>query len=179
MDKMKEIEAAFWHHFDKEKGIRLDIGCGEGKQKNFVGMDKRRLPGVDIAHDIQDFPWPIPDNACIVCLMSHLYEHIEPKYRIQLFDEIWRVLKPDGQLWLSSPYYLSIGANQDPTHYPCPNEATALYFAPTHPLYQVYKPKPWRIISNNYQMNGNLEVIMEAIKDEKGQLAAKAEEVQS
>ncbi len=29
-------------------GILLDIGCGGNKQKGFVGMDKRKLKGVDI-----------------------------------------------------------------------------------------------------------------------------------
>ena len=29
-------------------GIRLDIGCGANKQPNFVGIDLRPLPGVDI-----------------------------------------------------------------------------------------------------------------------------------
>ena len=104
-------------------GIRLDIGCGEAKQPNFIGMDIRDVPGVDIVHDAEDFPYPMPDNCCLQVLMSHLWEHIEPKNRIKLMDEIWRIMKPDGQLLISAPYYLSFGAYQDPTHYPCPNEA--------------------------------------------------------
>jgi hypothetical protein len=41
----------------KEKsGIRLDIGCGANKQENFVGIDYRDLPGVDIVHNVLKFP---------------------------------------------------------------------------------------------------------------------------
>lgn len=149
-----------------KSGIRLDIGCGENKQPNFIGMDIRSVKGVDIVHDAQDFPYPIPDSCCLQVLLSHLWEHIEPKNRIKLMDEIWRVMKPDGQLLISVPYYLSFGAYQDPTHYPCPNEATFTYFDPKYPLYQVYKPKPWKLVRNDYSMNGNLEVIMEAVKDD-------------
>ena len=36
---------------EKNSGILLDIGCGENKNKGFVGMDKRPLEGVDIVHD--------------------------------------------------------------------------------------------------------------------------------
>jgi predicted SAM-dependent methyltransferase len=150
--------------FKSKTGIHLDIGCGENKQPNFIGMDIRSVKGVDIVHDAQDFPYPIPDSCCLQVLLSHLWEHIEPKNRIKLMDEIWRVMKPDGQLLISVPYYLSFGAYQDPTHYPCPNEATFTYFDPKYPLYQIYKPKPWKLLRNDYTMNGNMEVIMEAVK---------------
>lgn len=152
--------------FKSKAGVRLDIGCGENRQPNWIGMDVRPLPTVDIVWDVQEFPYPIPDNVCFQVLMSHLWEHIEPKYRLRVIDEVWRIMKPQGQLLLSSPYYLSFGASQDPTHYTCPNEATFLYFTPESPLYNIYKPKPWKVISNNFMMNGNLEVVMEAIKDE-------------
>lgn len=152
--------------FKRKAGVRLDLGCGENRSKGYIGMDRRPLPTVDIVWDAQDFPYPIPDDSCITILMSHLWEHIEPKYRIDLINELWRIMKPDGQLLISSPYYLSIGASQDPTHYTCPNEYTFLYFNPESTLYPIYKPKPWRIIVNRYLHNGNLEVIMEAIKDE-------------
>jgi SAM-dependent methyltransferase len=147
-----------------KKGIRLDIGCGEAKQPNWVGMDRRKVKGVDIVHDAQDFPYPFEDESCFQVLLSHLWEHIEPKNRIDLMNEIWRIMKPDGQLLISVPYYLSLGACQDPTHYTCPNEATFTYFDPKLPLYNVYKPKPWKLVQNNYSMNGNMEVILEKIK---------------
>lgn len=147
-------------------GIRLDIGCGEKKQKGWVGMDIRPVKGVDIVHDVQVFPWPIPDNIVLQVLCSHLWEHIEPKYRITFMDEIWRIMRPDGQLLLSAPYYQSIGACQDPTHYTCPTEGTFTYFDKDEPMYQVYKPRPWKVVANDYRWNGNLEVIMEAVKDE-------------
>lgn len=144
-------------------GIRLDIGCGSAKQPGFVGMDLRKLPTVDIVHDAQVFPYPLPDDCCVQILLSHLWEHIEPKHRINLMNELWRISRVGAQLLISSPYYLSFGALQDPTHYGCPNEATFRYFDPTHPLWNIYEAKPWKIIQNNYAMTGNMEVIMEKI----------------
>lgn len=174
--------------FDKSKGIKLDLGCGSNKSKGFVGMDIRKIKGVDIVHDVQKFPWPIPDSSCWTVLMSHLWEHIEPKNRIRLMDELWRIIKPDGQLLLSAPYFSSFGAHQDPTHYYCPNEATFQYFDPFDRqfndavLYGIYQPKPWHLVRNAYDaegMYGNVEVILEPEKDNKGRPINKAKIKQS
>jgi SAM-dependent methyltransferase len=146
------------------RGIKLDIGAGENRQPGFLTMDIRPLPNIDIVWDIQKFPYPIPDNSCHKILMSHIWEHIEPKYRIVMVNELWRIMKHDGELWLSCPYYLSFGAYQDPSHYPCPTEATFTYFDPNYPLWNVYKPRPWKLVRNDYQAAGSLEIIMTAIK---------------
>lgn len=143
------------------QGIRLDIGCGENKQPHWTGMDNRKFPGVDIVHDAQKFPYPLKANSCFQILLSHLWEHIEPKYRLRMMDELWRIMKPKGQLLMSAPYYGSFRAHQDPTHYPCPTEATFMYFDPGYELWKIYRPKPWKLIRDDYTINGNLEVIME------------------
>jgi SAM-dependent methyltransferase len=60
-------------------GIQLDIGCGATKQgPDYIGMDLRDLPGVDIVHDINMYPWPLPDDSVIRAVCSHLVEHIPP-----------------------------------------------------------------------------------------------------
>jgi SAM-dependent methyltransferase len=60
------------------QGIKLDIGCGANKQPDFVGMDFRALPGVDIVHNVELFPWPLPNDCVSVAMASHLLEHINP-----------------------------------------------------------------------------------------------------
>ena len=148
---------------DKHSGIMLDIGCGENKQKNFVGMDKRDVPGVDIVHDIEVFPYPLDNESCLTIVGSHIIEHIKPWLTIDLFNELWRILKVGGQLALSTPYAGSSGYWQDPTHCNGFTEITFQYFDHRQPLYQIYKPLPWEIAVGFpcYQVNGNLEVIME------------------
>jgi len=148
--------------FKEKSGVRIDFGCGNNCTKGWIGVDKRKLKGVDIIQDLQETPWlNIPSNCCILGLLSHVYEHIEPKYRLQVMDELWRVMKPGGQLFISAPYATSMGAFQDPTHYPAPNEATFQYFDKRFPLYKIYKPKPWNLIRNTWQLNGNIEAILE------------------
>jgi predicted SAM-dependent methyltransferase len=144
-----------------KSGIRLDIGCGDNKQPEFVGMDRRKLPGVDIVHDLEVFPYPLPDNSCLAIMGSHIVEHIKPWLMLDFMDELWRIMKPGGKLALVHPYGVNDLFVQDPTHCnPC-NYSTWTYFDPDYPLYQIYKTKPWKIDPGFpvYQVTGMMEVV--------------------
>ena len=157
--------------FEKASGIKLDVGCGINKQKGFVGMDMVRHPHVDIVHDVQKLPWPIPANCCHQIVMSHLWEHIEPKYRFGVMDELWRIIRHDGQLFLSCPFAGSHLEAAHPAHYMCPNDATFQFFDPIYYLWHscsYKKPLPWKIVYQRYAMNGCIELIFEPRKDKAG-----------
>ena len=143
------------------KIFRLDIGCGDNKQKGFYGMDVRNTKNVDVQWSAEDFPYPFPNDSCDVVLMSHLIEHLNPQLIWQLMDELWRIIKVTGQLWLAMPYAGSVGEKQDPSHIRSWNEVTATYFDPVHFLYQIDKPKPWKIITNSWLQAGNLDIVLE------------------
>lgn len=147
------------------QGIKLDIGCADRKQPGWVGIDSTKFPGVDIAHDIETYPWPLPDNCASLALASHVVGHINPVKLgfIRWMDEVWRVLKPLGQFVIATPYGMGQAFCQDPANInPC-TEATWYYFDPLHPsgLYKRYRPKPWRIVTNSANLNGNIEVALE------------------
>ena len=59
-------------------GIKLDIGCGGNKQRGFVGMDVRKMEGVDIVQNLEQFPWALPDESVSLAVASHVLEHINP-----------------------------------------------------------------------------------------------------
>jgi len=157
--------------FKRKAGVRLDVGCGLFKQKGYIGLDMMPHKNVDIVHDIQDFPWPVPSDSCIQVLMSHVWEHIEPKYRFQLMDELWRITRYDGQLLISCPYAGSFLEHAHPAHYMCPNEATFQFFDPAYQLWHscsYKKPLPWKIIRNDPCVTGNIELVLEPRKAEDG-----------
>src|SRR5258708_6749356 len=145
-------------------GIKLDIGCGAAKNKGFVGIDMLPLEGVDIVWDIEQTPWPLPDESVSTAFASHVLEHIDPHKGIfiKVMDEIWRVLKNDGQFAFVVPYAGSHGYYQDPTHCNPINETTMCYFDPLDPtgLYTFYRPKPWKIEMQAMNRNGILEVLL-------------------
>jgi len=146
-----------------KEGILLDIGCGNRKNERFVGMDKQDLPGVDIVHDLEVFPWPIKDESVLTIVANNIIEHIKPWLTVELFNECWRVLVPGGQMVIATPYAGSIWYWSDPTHCNGFTEKTFLYFDPDYPMFfEFYHSKPWKIEPGFpvYQLNGMLEVIM-------------------
>jgi len=165
MSKLKKLEAVR-KIIGKEKSVAFDVGCGGNKAKGFIGMDIRKLPGVDIVHDLEVFPYPVPDGCCHTIRASHIYEHIKPWLSIKFMDELWRMLKVGGALALGMPYGVNDNYQQDPTHCNPANFATWQYFDPRYPLYDIYEPEQWEIGVGfpAYQQNGNMEVFMEKIK---------------
>lgn len=149
---------------DKYIGYRLDVGCGANKNPGFIGIDILPLPGVDIVWDLETFPWPLDDESCLMATASHVLEHINPHKGvfIAVMDEIWRVLKPQGQFAFVVPHGESPGYIQDPTHCNPMNETTMHYFDPLSQtaLYQFYRPKPWKIERQYFNPAGNLEVLL-------------------
>ena len=155
---------------NKAKGIRLDVGAGNNCQEGFVGMDKRDLPGIEIVHDVECFPWPLPDECCLMIVCSHLYEHIKPWLSIDFMNELWRILRVGSQLALSMPYGVNDNYLQDPTHINPSNFNTFHYFCPGNPLYGIYSPSPWEMCAGfpQYRINGNMEILLVKILVEEG-----------
>lgn len=152
--------------FDLAKAIiKVDLGCGERKcGPDFLGMDVREVPGVDVVHNLEVTPWPFPTESVTLLSASHVVEHINPHDFgfIKFMDEAWRVLKYGGQFRISTPYAGSTGYWSDPTHVnPCTHH-TFHYFDPLQVtgLYSEYKPKPWKIEQLYFQIDGNLEVLL-------------------
>lgn len=61
-----------------KSGIRLDVGGGNNPNPGFVNIDILPLPMVDIVHNIEITPWPLPAECAITVTASHLLEHINP-----------------------------------------------------------------------------------------------------
>ena len=163
--------------FDKDAIIKLDLGCGSNQQEGFINLDCRQLPGVDIVHDVETLPWPVPSECVSLVLARHIVEHINPAKGgfIKFMDECWRVLKYDGQLLISTPYGGSLDYWADPTHINGCVPKTFDYFDPLSPggCYAYYKPKPWKIVNIYFQVNGGMEVLLEKRREDPAYLKMK------
>lgn len=146
------------------RDIKLDVGCGWRKENGYVGLDIRDIEGVDIVHDVCEFPWPLPYNCCTEIRMVLVWCCIEPKYRIKFMDELWRIAKPGCVVSIKAVHTMSQYLPHDPIYYTGANEMTFCYFDPSHPKYKTYKPKPWKIVFYESNYTTIVEVRMEPRK---------------
>src|SRR3990167_4643725 len=141
----------------KKEKLRLDLACGNNKQKGFIGIDiTKKETKADIEHNLlKDFPWPFEDNSVDEVFCSHFLEHIpqgdgyhDPLW--DFFNELWRILKPGAGVRFVCPYYTSVRAFQDPTHHRFINE----------PMFQ-YFDKEWRKLNKleHYPVHTNFKVV--------------------
>src|SRR5215469_12139740 len=92
----------------------LDVGCGGNKLAGAVGIDQIALPGVDVVHDLEAYPWPFPDNTFDRIVCRHSLSHLTNLVRAM--EEIHRVTRPGGTVDILAPHYASDNFNTDPTH---------------------------------------------------------------
>lgn len=151
--------------------LYLDCGAGFNPQPGCITMDKRSEVEPDVVHDLEDLPYPFQGEAFDRITLSHVMEHLDPRLTVQIMNELWRITKIGGFLLLAMPYAGSFGYWQDPTHCNGWNEATATYYSPYKPLYQIYRPCPWDIEQNMWRSDGNIEIAFRKMGYEEAKLA--------
>lgn len=78
------------------KVIKLDLGCGERKQPNYVGIDIIRRKGADYVCDARKLPFP---NKSVHGIISRdLIECFKPQELKGVLNEWYRVLRPGSRL---------------------------------------------------------------------------------
>jgi hypothetical protein len=75
--------------------LRVNLGCGHVPLAEFINLDRRDLPGVDIVAEVGNLPF---ENASVDELFSaHLLEHFpQEELRRRLFPYWISLLKPGG-----------------------------------------------------------------------------------
>lgn len=107
---------------------RLHLGCGNEILPGWINHDLVPLPGVDVVHDLHDYPWPFEDGRFAEVRMYHVLEHLEDPVRV--IEELHRILAPGGILRVRVPYWNSPDWATDPTHRTPFNEYSFDYFDP-------------------------------------------------
>lgn len=111
----------------------LLIGCGSRRQKNIALSENQREfhEGLvtldinpdhkpDVVWDLNVLPYPFPDNEFDEIHAYEVMEHVgrqgDWKFFFAQWDEFYRILKPDGQFYGTSPLWNSPWAWGDPGH---------------------------------------------------------------
>ena len=153
-----------------ETGVILNLGCGrqplvgQSPRQQVINQDLvKHLSAVDIAFDLNVRPWPWEDGSADVVIMADLLEHLDDV--VKTIEEVWRILRSDGQLRLRVPHYLSPDAFADPTHRHFFAEITFDYFDPSTPRgrdYSFYTHAQFRVRRRKVE-GSNLIFVLEKI----------------
>lgn len=150
---------------EAHRSVRFDLGCGRAKQHGFIGIDILPYEGVDIVCDLEQYPWPFPDECASTVMASHLVEQLDPRQHglLRFMDEVWRITRPDGRFLAATWYPGTRPFYADPCFINAVNEVTWTYFDPLDErtggaAYAVYRPKPWRIENLVWNESGSMEV---------------------
>ncbi len=92
----------------------LHLGCGQKKYPGAFGVDRTAGDAVDLQHDLDDRPWPLPPDQFAKAYLIDVLEHVDDA--IGVLEEVHRVCRPGADVVVIGP---SAGSHQlwgDPTH---------------------------------------------------------------
>jgi 2-polyprenyl-3-methyl-5-hydroxy-6-metoxy-1,4-benzoquinol methylase len=92
----------------------VDLGCGQGKLAGAFGVDYAGNAHADLQHDLDVYPYPLPDSRFDVVLLRNVIEHV--RNVVGLMEEVHRIGKPNGEVIITTPHFSSLYSYQDPTH---------------------------------------------------------------
>lgn len=82
--------------------MKLNLGSGSAKIEGYINLDVSEDCKPDIVHDFRK-GIPYGDNVFDEIVMLHTIEHIENKFHEIIFNEVKRVLAPEGTFIITFP----------------------------------------------------------------------------
>ncbi len=92
----------------------LHLGCGHRLIAGAVNVDMRAGVGADVVHDLNQRPWPFPDNRFGAVIATHVIEHLHDT--VAVMEEIHRVCRHGATVKIVTPHFSSPTAFTDPSH---------------------------------------------------------------
>lgn len=123
----------------------LLLGCGHSREKkvklnddskefkHLITLDINESTNPDVVHDLSVYPWPFQDESFDEIHAYEILEHLgsqgDYKSFFQTFNEIYRILKPKGRLYGSTPQWHGMWAWSDPGHTRIISEGSLMFLS--------------------------------------------------
>jgi SAM-dependent methyltransferase len=92
----------------------LDLGCGPAKFPGSIGADKNPNTAADVRCDVDRGALPFADNSFDGVRLVHVIEHVADV--VATMEELHRVTRPGGSIFIVTPHYTDFSSFCDPTH---------------------------------------------------------------
>ena len=155
------------------------------EQVTFLTLDGDASVNPTLVCDLGNDPIALPDDSVDLAVAMHVLEHIgvqgDTRQWFAFWEELYRVMKPDGILQFECPLHSSVWAWADPTHVRGVSEYTFLYFNQDAYRHKESAIPSYRIRADFAQLefarvpdNGNADVReIEAVSMIRGSLRAR------
>ena len=92
----------------------LNLGCGNKHIAGAVNVDAVASTGPDVVHDLNQRPWPLPDDRFSEVHAYDVIEHLDDV--VKTMEEIHRVCRHRAIVRITVPHFSSANTFTDPTH---------------------------------------------------------------
>ena len=93
---------------------KLVIGSGRKKIEGAINVDIVSDTNPDVQHDLNQRPWPFPDDSFEEVLAFDVIEHLEDI--VAVMNEIHRLCRHGAVVKITVPHFSCANAFTDPTH---------------------------------------------------------------
>lgn len=97
--------------------MKLNLGCGYNKYPGYVNVDADPNCNPDVIADLEE-RLPFEDNSVDEIILYHVLEHLgqDTKTYFRIWQELYRVLKDQGEVRITVPHWNHENFHHDPTH---------------------------------------------------------------
>jgi predicted SAM-dependent methyltransferase len=93
---------------------KLNLGSGKDIKQGYINLDFEKYKGIDVIHNLDNFPYPFKDNTFEEILALNIMEHLNnPDGFIK---ELWRIGKNNCKIKINVPHFTSRCTWIDLTH---------------------------------------------------------------